>query len=221
MIIGVRAGTEDSLLALDPGVTAPGVAIFRRGRLIAATRIKIPKTWAALDRADRARRVAGAVHEWAYASGVDEVAMVEAWRLVAAGDVAGATALRAARGVQALVSEYPFVYPRGKALGRRRRGRDPDPNTAVLPMACVVGALAGRLDIPVVTYLPAEWTGGTHKDTTGDPRESARGELIWAALDVDERAVLAAAATHDAFDAAGVGLHHLRRLHHHVYPGST
>ncbi len=199
----------DSILAVDPGLNNPAAAIFRFGKLVAASRVKLPAAWKKLDVAERCRLIAGRVHEWASANGVDEAAMVRAYELELAGDLAGAETLRQARGVVRLTIEYPQIYPAGKQKG--------DPND-LLPLVGVAMCLAGRLDIPVQSFKPREWIGQVPKTETGDPWQSARGQLIWRNLEPAERA--AVVPSHDAVDSVGIGLHSLGRLRRRVYPRS-
>lgn len=109
-----------------------------------------------------------------------------------------------------LVVEWPQIYVRGRQKG--------DPNDLV-PLAGVAMALAGRLDVEVKSYKPAEWIGQCKKAETGDPLESPRGRLIWRHLDEAERG--AVSLSHDALDAIGLGLAALGRLRLRVYPGAS
>lgn len=108
--------------------------------------------------------------------------------------------------------EHPKVYPgsRGKA----------DPADLIL-LALQAGAFLSKYPRAQITkYFPSEWIGGVPKSKTGDPRESARGKRIWGRLTPAEQGVLEL--SHDAFDACGIGLHHLGRLApRRVYPGCT
>jgi hypothetical protein len=137
-------------------------------------------------------------------------AMVEAYELELAGDAAQARKVRQARGVEQVVIEWPQIYRASKSKG--------DPND--LPGLAGVGmAIAARLDVEVVSYLPRQWAGGTRKAETGDPLDSPRGRLVWRCLSPDERGRVVP--SHDAIDAVGLGLHHLGRLQRRVYPGAT
>lgn len=118
-----------------------------------------------------------------------------------------AISLRQRSGIVALVVEWPQIYVRGRSKG--------DPND-LLPLAGVAMALAGRLDVEVRSYRPAQWIGQCAKAEHGDPLASPRGQLIWRELDAAERA--AVRLSHDALDATGLGLASLGRLHMRVYP---
>lgn len=113
----------------------------------------------------------------------------------------------------AIVYEWPFVYP-GKT--------DKDPND-LIPLAAMDAAVAARLQPRIiVSPLPREWAGGTKKTTTGDPWLSQRGQIVGRRLDVagvGERALVVT--SHDAIDAAGLGLWALGRLDRAVFPGAV
>ncbi len=203
-------GSTDSILAFDPGLNHPAAAIFRYGKLIAASRVKVEKSWRTFPVGERCRVIARAVHDWACEHGLDMEAMVKAYENELLGYDMEARILRQHCGVIALVVEWPQIYVRGRSKG--------DPND-LLPLAGVAMCLAGRLDVEVRSYKPAEWIGQCAKAETGDPLESPRGRLIWRHLDVAERATMNV--SHDALDATGIGLAALGRLRMHVYPGAT
>jgi hypothetical protein len=201
---------KDSLLAFDPGLNNPAAALFREGRLIAASRISLERTWKSLPVGERCRRIAGATHEWACANGLDMAAMVKAYENDLHQYHEEARLLRQHLGIVALVVEWPQIYVRGRQKG--------DPND-LLPLAGVAMALAGRLDVEVRSYRPAEWIGQCAKAETGDPLASPRGQIIWRELDPAERSTVRL--SHDAIDATGLGLAALGRLHMRVYPGAS
>lgn len=171
------------LLALDPGLRHPAVALFRGGVLFSAERIKVDPTWKDLDPMDRWVRIAGAIMRWGMGRNMEP-----RW----------------------LVCERPQIYRASKSKG--------DPNDLV-GLAGVAGALAGMLSLAVAqrnialgvrSALPAEWIGQVPKSETGDPWSSARGVRIASRLSADER--FAVVPSHDAVDAAGIGLFFLGRL---------
>ncbi len=202
--------STDSLLAFDPGLNHPAAALFRHGRLIAASRVKVEKTWRLLPVAERCRLIARAVHHWACEHGLDMTAMAKAYRIELEGHHSEAKALRQEHGIVALIVEWPQIYRTSRSKG--------DPND-LLPLVGVAMCLVGRLDIEVQHYKPAEWIGQCKKAETGDPLDSPRGRLIWGHLDAAERT--AVDVSHDALDAAGLGLAALGRLRLRVYPGAT
>ncbi len=98
--------------------------------------------------------------------------------------------------IDELVVEWPKVYRGAKSKG--------DP-ADLIPLAGIGMALAGMLGVPVISVEPREWLGGNMpKITSGDPRESIRGEYIWSRLDEEERTRIQL--THDSFDSCGIGL---------------
>lgn len=108
----------------------------------------------------------------------------------------------------ALVYELPQFYGVGRSV--------PPNKLALLALLC--GAVAGVMHVPTLSPTPHDWIGNIKKATEGDPWSSPRGQLVAQRLRDDERA--AVQATHDAIDAAGIGLWALGRLGR-VYPGST
>lgn len=106
----------------------------------------------------------------------------------------------------ALVYECPQIYGVGKGKG--------NPNS-LMPLAMIGAGLAMALRVPVISPKPAEWIGQIRKSEVGDPWGSPRGMLIARRLK-DE--IAQCESTHDAVDAAGLGLWALGRLDK-VYPG--
>jgi hypothetical protein len=50
--------------SIDPGLRNPAAAVWDRGRLVAASRVKVPKEYAELGRAERCRRVGALIAVW-------------------------------------------------------------------------------------------------------------------------------------------------------------
>lgn len=200
----------DSILAVDPGLRHPAAALFRCGVLQAASRVPVPAAWHSLDVAERCRRIGSAIQDWVCECGLDMDAMADAYFLELAGDTRRARELRQARGVVQVVIEIPQIYRASKSKG--------DPND-LPPLFGVGAAIASRLDVEAVSYKPAQWIGQIKKAEKGDPLKSPRGKLIWRCLRDEERDRLVL--SHDALDAAGLGLHHLGRLRRHVYSGAV
>lgn len=75
------------LLAIDPGIRSPGAALFRDGRLIAATRIRF-KIDTTQNAATRCKVAADAVLAWALASGLhwEGMSMAFEWPQIYARD---------------------------------------------------------------------------------------------------------------------------------------
>lgn len=82
---------RDSLLALDPGLNNPAAALFRGGRLVAASRVKPQAAWKGRDIAERCTMVAHAVHDWANEHGIEDLGV--------------------------LVVEWPQIYVKGRSKG--------------------------------------------------------------------------------------------------------
>lgn len=181
------------MVALDPSVRSPGIAVWRAGKLVTAARVPIPHD--VLDWEDLGAR-------WLRTA--EEIAR---W-------VVGCKAEP-----RVLVYERPQIYKPGKAKrDERGKAQRVDPNDQV-GLAGVGSALAGILAVAVlprsitlrvVTYLPAEWTRGMPKATKGDAFDSVRARQILSRLDDDERPRLPR--QHDAIDAVGLGLKALGRF---------
>lgn len=123
--------------------------------------------------------------------------LVEAWAL--------------ARGCQTLVA---FVFERPQWYRNDRSKGDPN---KLACLAMVGSGVAMALRARVVSPQPREWNYGIPKSDIGNPWDSPRGLLIKSRLK-DE--VVRCESTHDAVDAAGIGLWLLGRLDR-VFPGST
>lgn len=187
------------LLSIDPGVASPGVALFFGGDLIAAAAIKIDKLDACLG--ERWHRVAEQICTWARL------------RILARG---------VGSDITTVVYEKPKVYTWDKAKG------DPDD---LFGLSAIGAATAGMVRPQAVfTYEPAKWIGQISKvcPVCSDRRSRAknafvckacgnlasgtpRGRYIRAALTEAEAALIPE--IHDAWDAVGIGLFSLRRLH--------
>ena len=182
------------LLALDPGLLHPAAARFSGGKLVRAARVPVEASWSRLGIAQRQLTIAQAIVDW--------VKFVDDWHHLPP--------------VTHVVFEYPQVYSETKAMGVR-----PKDLLAILGVAEVtVGILAGRHHLTVYGPTPNEVWGTMPKCTTGDPRESVRGARVWSRLSPGEQTGLEL--THDAVDAAGLGLFVLGRFERvRVFPGAT
>lgn len=180
------------LLAFDPGAEHPACALFRGGLLVAAERVRLDPEWAELPPVSRAVRVAEACVRWGIGREAEP---------------------------RVLVCEHPQVYRAGKSKG--------DPADLIL-LSAINGAVAGILslalaarDVGLVIHspTPGEWAGQLPKSTTGDAWASPRGQRVRSHL--SEAEVLLVQSTHDAIDAAGLGLWALGRLAPvRVFPGA-
>jgi hypothetical protein len=187
-----RDRTVGDLLAVDPGLRSPGVALFRAGRLIAAKKLK----------GDTATRD-------------DEGAR---WLRVAQTIVAWAVTVKAQP--RSLMFERPQFYGVGKSKVDPNKLAGligVSANVSGL-LAMAMGAVDVGLE--VVTAEPDEWTMGTSKTDAEDPFETSRGRAVMSRLFETEAGLVPA--SHDAIDAVGLGLFALGRFApRRVYPGAV
>ncbi len=116
-----------------------------------------------------------------------------------------------------VVIEWPKIYRETKA-----KGVDPNDLPPLVGVAmCVVGILATRnAELVVLSPKPDEVWQRLPKSTDGDPWASTRGQRIKSRLSAAEFA--AVIPSHDAVDAAGLGLWVLGRFERaRVFPGAT
>lgn len=171
-----------SILALDPGLTKPGVALHQDGRIVRADRLKVPKDWAKLGICDRCDHVAEAAMEW-FSQFKYEISTF------------------ATRAALTLIVEWPQWY------GDNEKGIDPND---LAGLCAINGSMLGRLrattkrEVLVQSPKPREVWGSLPKSTRGDPWKSPRGERLRSRLSMDELA--AVQSYHDALDAAGLAL---------------
>lgn len=184
-----------TLLAIDPSIRSVGAALFVGGALAHAADINCPSC-----------RTRGRVADCEICS-----------------QCPGARAVRMARAVlewvvdcvvapTRLAAEWPTIRRAGQSVG--------NPNQMV-PMAGVVGAVAGMLSyglaggdltLAVQTYRPDEWTRGIPKARPkSEAQDSPRARRIARELSEDEAFVFSLLG-HDGVDAVGIGLFDLGRL---------
>jgi hypothetical protein len=83
----------------------------------------------------------------------------------------------------------------------RTRGKE----KGLFSLSGVIGALAMRFrDIPIISYTPREWKGSVPKALMKMRLEDGLTEA--------ERARVCSKATHDAWDAVGIGAKHIRGI---------
>lgn len=182
------------LLALDPGMNSPGVALFvpnTPGMMLRhATRLASPAVYAELPDGARWLRVAHDIANWANARGR----------------------------VQSVVFERPQWYAREKSKG------DPNQLAGVAGVAAnVTGILSVCETLEVRSPKPAEWIGQLAKtcpvckankkkclECLGSAWNTPRGRRIASRLTEDEMRLVPA--QNDAIDAVGLGLWALGRL---------
>jgi hypothetical protein len=149
------------ILALDPSVRSPGVALFDEGRLLTAGRVTVKK----LDESDGARwmRVADDVLTW-----------VEQYTSIVSIDV--------------LVFEKPQIYRASKSKGDPN---DLIGLAGVaMAVAGFLEGRKRFSTLRVLSPTPAEWIGQVAKTTTGSAKESPRARRILSRLDAAELALV-------------------------------
>lgn len=195
------------LIAVDPSVVSPGVALYRFGKLIASARVGISKAIADLPLGQRYQRVGIEIASWwqEQLDGHDHV-------------------------VRTVVYEHPrwLSEAAGKSKGNPNdlAGLVGVGQSFAVFMACH-NAHNGQRPPELVTPLPDEWTGqlpktvkiGSKVVKPKDPWMSPRGERIKSRLESGEAAI--AHPQHDEIDAIGIGLWALGRYDRiRVFPGA-
>ena len=182
------------ILALDPGMNSPGVAIFQEASkgLVAAGRVLVSWEFAELPAGERWLRVAREIVAWFVSKTIPACA--------------GAT----------IVFECPQWYQHGKSKG------DPNQLVGIAGVAANVTGLLGPSRI--LSPTPSEWVGQVPKvcptckgkakkkclDCRGSAWETPRGRRIRSRLSEAELALVPD--QNDAIDAVGLGLWALGRL---------
>lgn len=147
------------LLAVDPGLRYPAVAIFKDGILVHASRVKIPGTNHKLPIGQRCLNVSKLLYDHIVRNGAFLQPDDECYELVI---------------------EWPRAY-----RGAKMKGDPAD----LFPLAGIGMALAGMLMVPVTAPTAPEWIGNIPKSTcSGDALTSPRGQRIWSRLSEAERA---------------------------------
>jgi hypothetical protein len=188
--------------SFDPGTRNPAAALFYKGELIQASRVKVPAEYADLDYVERCRRIAPHVATWIRSTIFTHAPP----GTIPAGDPA--------KLLLALGCEFQEVYKekRGdKALA--------DPNDLLL-LACLAGAVAVELGVETISPRPKDWSTIPKKEREfkNNPWESPRGRVLASRLTELEKARIQP--THDALDATGIGMKILCRLEKSL-PGTT
>ena len=182
------------ILVVDPSINSAGVALFKDSDLVAATTIKVSRRG---DIFARCLYIAEEIRNWCH---------------------------RNTPIVSTIVVEWPKIYTRDKSEG--------DPKN-IIPLAGVAGAVAGLIavdgllapsdhDLECVSYLPGEWAGRVPKAlTVKRAKTSPRALKIERRLTPSEMQVWAGVKYHDAVDAIGIGMYHVRRFERiRVFPGA-
>ncbi len=190
------------LLALDPGLNSPGVALFRGDTLAAAGRVPIPGAYAALPDGRRWLEVAQRIADW----------------VIAPRGYCGL--YDTGERVTAVIFERPQWYQRAKSKG------DPNQLAGVAGVAAnVTGIFAGLRHLDVHSPTPAQWIGQLSKvcptckgkakkkkcaDCRGSAWMTPRGRRIRSRLSLEEFKLVPD--QNDAIDSVGIGLWALNRL---------
>lgn len=183
------------LLALDPGLNSPGIALFdTRNELVAADRFDTSE-YAGLPDGERWLRVARSLSGWVLRH------------------------LKERRpDLLTIVFERPQVYTRQKSKG------DPNHLVSIAGVAsCLVGMLSVYGPVTVSSPHPGEWIGQLAKTChvckknlkkctvcRGSAWNTPRGQRIRSRL--NERELALVPDQNDAIDAVGIGLFALGRL---------
>ena len=190
----VRRAAGGWLLAVDPGLIHPAAAAFRCGELAAASRVRVPRALAELDRGERVRQIAALIHGWWW-------------------DVIRPTCPHDLFSPDLVVAEFPQAYS--------DRSKSKNSANQLMPLAAMGVAVASMLGCEIAAPLPAEWIGQVPKNDEAPNEEawnSPRGRLIRRRLRDAE--IPRVALSHDSVDATGIGLWSLGRLER-TYPGAV
>ena len=177
------------LLALDPSIVSCGVALFRDGRLCAATTIKQGKGAASLSAITRCVVMSQRVAEWALDNALDPI--IE------------------------LCAEWPVIYAPGKGKPAPSKGL-PGLSGVATGVAALIARQHPTLKTSC--YTPREWTQGTKKEGPNGKLSTWRQSTRYSRVDKRMQGMVefsiwqAQVKTHDAMDAVGIGLHHLGRF---------
>lgn len=140
------------VVALDPSVRSPGVALFRDGVLTFAGRVKLAALNAALD---------------------PDVSAGARWRAVSS-EIQWWVAARDVIAPMLVVYERPQIYRASKSKG--------DPNDLIGLAAVGAGVVMLYPGARVLTPTPAEWCGQLPKATRGRASASPRARRILSRL---------------------------------------
>lgn len=179
---------------VDPGVEHPAVAIFDRGTLVHASRVRVPcvAKMRELEEGERVRQVVKLICEHVWRHAPREYVYMPPYVLPLA-----------------IIHEWPKTLQRGKG----------SKNSAdqLFPLAAIGTGVAIRFDVPAISPQPDDWTGQIPKDDSQpDGWNSPRGRIIKARTRPEELAAIAIEkngfVAHDTVDAVGIGYKYLGRL---------
>lgn len=165
-----------SILALDPGLTKPGVAFLQDDLLVKAERLRVDAAWSKLGILERSDHVAELACEW-----------FEQFESRITAPVI-------------LIVEWPQWY------GDNEKGIDQNDLAGLCAIAggTLRGLRSQWVIDEARSPKPRQVWGSVPKATTGNPWRSPRGRRLFVRLSPTEREVVAP--YHDALDAAGLAL---------------
>lgn len=168
--------TRTSILALDPGLVYPAVAVYVGDRLVRAERVDLPDHLTKMGVMDRCEIIACCVVDWLRDEALE-------WPAT-------------------FVAEWPQIYPGGRGKGDPNQLVP----LAAIATGVLVQLRRAPYSPPVdaLSPKPAEVWKRLPKSTKGDPWISPRGRRLASLLRPEERAKVAD--YHDALDAAGLAL---------------
>jgi hypothetical protein len=145
------------LLAIDPSVNSPGVALFENGRLQAADRI-LSRNYRLLPDGQRWLEIAKSIASWLQLQGCDDL-------------------------INDLVFERPQWYAAAKSKGDPNQLAG---LAGVAAATCGILATLSVSGFRIKSPTPAEWIGQLPKATKGSAKESPRARRILSRLDENE-----------------------------------
>jgi hypothetical protein len=146
------------LLSLDPSIRSCGVALFRRGILVAAKRLT--RATSAACTGERAAAMALDVLAWLVDVRADPSCIAHEWPQIY-------------RATKSKGDPNDLIAMAGVATG--------------VATGLRVAAAARNRCVEIVSYEPDEWCGQLPKVTKGDPWASPRGQRIASRLQPEER----------------------------------
>lgn len=146
------------VLAVDPGLNAPGIALARAGRIVAADRLRVDSDWADLPVLERCNRIASAAMRWGIVHNMEPRTLIVEWPQWYPGSPIDPSDLAGLCGIAGAVAGQLTL------------------------------ALAARnIAVRCLSPKPSEVWGSMPKSTTGDPWASPRGQALARRLDATEK----------------------------------
>lgn len=154
----MRSRSAGDLLAIDPSIASSGIAVFRRGKLVAARTVQREREAACIG--TRCVAMALDLLTWCETVGCDPEVYVHEWPQIYTDDKSVGDP-----------NDLPGLAAIGSGVG------------TVLQLA----GLKRNRPIEIISPKPADWIGQLPKVKTGSAWKSPRGARVWSRLDVDER----------------------------------